>query len=708
MENHWVQRSSIAEHVLIQVALWGCAVFIFCVLPNSALILPAAGLVSVLLLLAWAFPAWAKTVGEYCFRYRWPLALAVFCLCVCLRLHGSSIGIYDEVFPTQTIAEEATLFGKPRWIRSDEFGVTTPKYFSQEANDFRFYSRQMSISPTNMVMDYYSPVWDWTVIGKPFNWGYLLFSNEIGLSWYWCGEIILLFMTALEMCLILTGGQRRVSLLGAVLIALSPEIQWWVIPQLPLALFYAMALFCTCYWFTSASGTAGKAASSLVLIMMSIGFVLSVLPAVQVPAFYLDIALLITCFRRDRERLSFTRKDLPRLILSISVIVVILGIFALKSIDDFPRVFNTIYPGKRVSTGGTREVDALFPDLSSLFIPYHASTYLNNCEVSCFIHFAPFLMLLSPTIMPYLKRKGDRNLRVGKVLLWATLGEAFFILVGIPEFLAKASFLSYSNRMDSVYDWTAALFTVWGISVFMRYPDIFSRSEKVLYSVLYGIICFTVMDSSTKEYYLSFTNYFGYHIGELLLLASILLIILLLVLALFRQKAIFSTVLILTMVYCGGTVNPVERGIGAVTNHPVSAVIAEIAVLEPESRWLCPDCGFFLSNYVMANGARVLDATNFYPDTEKWEIIDPTGQYNDVTNRYANQSATFTEEKDFVELNQTDLLTIHLNPESLKKLGIRYLFTPMNHAALLSQHGIDCEYVTGQDGYGIWRLHYDS
>ena len=68
--------------------------------------------------------------ANLCFRYRWVLALLVFCVCVCLRLHGSSIGVYDEVFPTQITAEETTLFGRVRWIRSDEWAMTTPIFFS--------------------------------------------------------------------------------------------------------------------------------------------------------------------------------------------------------------------------------------------------------------------------------------------------------------------------------------------------------------------------------------------------------------------------------------------------------------------------------------------------------------------------------------------------------------------------------------------------
>lgn len=144
------------------------------------------------------------------------------------------------------------------------------------------------------------------------------------------------------------------------------------------------------------------------------------------------------------------------------------------------------------------------------------------------------------------------------------------------------------------------------------------------------------------------------------------------------------------------------------TNHPISAAIAEIAAREPESRWICTDCTFFFANYVTANGARVLDATNAYPDAEKWEILDPTGAYTYETNRYANQRAVLTEGENSVELLGEDHIELRLTPESLKALGIRYLFSTVDHTELLARYGIACEYLTGQDGYGIYRLNYET
>ena len=96
----------------------------------------------------------------------------------------------------------------------------------------------------------------------------------------------------------------------------------------------------------------------------------------------------------------------------------------------------------------------------------------------------------------------------------------------------------------------------------------------------------------------------------------------------------------------------------------------------------------------------------FYPDTEKWRILDPENRYAEITNRYANEDAVLTDAKTSVKLKRTDNIRLNLNPESLKALDIRYLFTKADHKELLARYGIACEYVAGQDGCHVYRLSY--
>lgn len=61
----------------------------------------------------------------------------------------------------------------------------------------------------------------------------------------------------------------------------------------------------------------------------------------------------------------------------------------------------------------------------------------------------------------------------------------------------------------------------------------------------------------------------------------------------------------------------------------------------------------------MANGARVLDATNFYPDNAKWEILDPDKEYEDCYNRYANMVFFFTDGEEYMENPTPDSINVY-------------------------------------------------
>ncbi len=696
---------SYIEAALIVLLTWGTALLIFLLLDNTALVFPLAALVTLAILAGERWPDRWRKAGAFCLRYRWALAALVFCCCVLLRLSGSSIGVYDEMFPTQLVPQESTLFGIFRWVRSDEYGVTTPKYFSQFFNHFALYSTQMSIHPTNMVLDYYSPVWGWTSLGKPLLWGFLLFGNEVGLSWYWCGEVILLFMTALELSLILTQGQVRASVLGAFLVAFSPEIQWWVMPHMPPVILYAMALFCVGYYFFTAETPLGKWGSALLAVIAAVGFALSIFPSFQVPCAYGMVALLVACLVRDRDRIHFKGQDVLRLCLTAAAIAGILLPFVLSSLEDLSLLMNTVYPGRRVSLGGDHSLKSLFPNLNTIFFPYLDTNYANNCEASCYVHFAPFFVALSPRMLLFLRKRRDDAFWPGVTLLCVLLVMAWYLVVGIPESLAELTLLRYCHRMHAIYDWCAVLFTVWGLAVLLREPTLLKGWQKLLYPALYLVCQLWATDENVRGYFQQFALQ-GRNVGHLVLALTLLGLGALLLLALFQQTRLLSAGLIALMLFCGATVNPIEQGVGALTNHPLSAAIQEIVEREPESRWLCTDTPFPLSNYVLANGAKVLSATNFYPDPEKWAILDPDGNFEEETNRYANQEALLTEEEGYVELKTPDYIQYALTPRQLMELQVTYLFTSENPTELLERNGISCQQLAEQDGYGIYHLIY--
>lgn len=695
------------EFVIIFCSILSAAGFVYYELDNSAPIFLLAAVLIPVAAFAVYVPAKAQSAANFCFHHRWAIAFLVFVFCLILRISGSSIGIYDEYLPTQIHPSDATWFGKVRAIRSDEFGIQTPMFFSQAFNDHALYSSRMSLSPTNMVLNYYSPVWDVTAVGKPLMWGYLLFGNEIGLSWYWCGMIILLFMAALEMLLILTERCRWASVIGAAMIVLSPAIQWWVMPHMPVVILYAMALFCVGYYFFTAENVCGKWGFAALAVITAVGFALSIFPSFQVPCAYAVVVLLAFCLRRDRDRIAFRAKEWYRIAMAAAVALGILLYFAMSSKNDLSLLMNTVYPGKRVDTGGTNTIRDLFTDLTSLFLPYRDIPYANNCEVSTYIHFAPLIFVLFPQIFIFLKRKCSSERWVGMALTVLTAICAFYMCVGISPVLAKVTLLKYCNRMKSIYGWLATLYTVWGLTVLFKYPDLLKRWQKILYPIAYAAACFLLVDENTVAYFESFGVIKNIPVGTVLLVGEIILLSAILMTAFLGRRRLTACWLLIVMVVSGAVVNPVEHGTEAMTNHPASSSISKITKQEPDALWLCTDCSFIMSNYVMANGARVINATNFYPDVAKWERIDPEGVYDEVTNRYANQSSFIADgQVSEIELVLPDYIYSTLTPETLRELNVNYLFSRVDYTELLRSHDIACRYIAGQDGYGIYHLNY--
>lgn len=639
-----------------------------------------------------------KRIAYYVLKFRWLLALVVFLICILFQIHGSSIAIYNNYFPTQTNAEQAAdyyIMGKERQIRSDEWAVHTPTYFSQYYNDYKMESYQMSMSGTNMVLDYYAPVKDITIIGKPFSWGYILFGNETGLSWYWCSMMIIMFMSAFEMFMILTKKKVRLSVVGTFMIGLSPVLQWWFVPHITIVFIYAMGLFDIGYYFFTARATWFKWVTVFLASLAVIGFVLSIFPSCQLITALVVISLLIGCLIRDREDITFTAEQWYKIGVVVLVAGGTVGYYFWRHWNDLLMVINSVYPGNRVSMGGTDTLYDLFTDLSSMYLPYKDVSVKNNSEIASYIHFAPMFILLFPRISSLLKQKKDRNELVGKILFIILLFQIVFMCAGFSENMSKITLFKYVNRMKLSYGWTAVFFSIWSLDMVLKYKGIFKKWEMLLYPVIYGLVYCTFIDKTVLEY-----------LPIQYELIEIVIFVMILIFAMIRSSKIMSYLIVGVMCVAGLAVNPLCKGTAPITNHPISGFIEDKVKEEPEAQWMTADSPFFIGNFVMANGAKVLGATNYYEDTGRWEILDPERKYEEIYNRYSNQSLSVVDEETTVDLTFVDSININVNPNDIKKMEVKYIVTPTDLHSILKKYDINEEVIFEQDGYRIYQLDY--
>ncbi len=583
-----------------------------------------------------------------------------FVICVALNIHGSSINEYNKLFSNYSdYSSQSIIVGESRSIRSDEWLVHTPYYMSQYYNDFDKTSNMMSLEGQDMIVGYNAPVRDITVIAKPFTWGYFLLGNERGLSWYWCSKVILMLLVSFELCMIITRKNKKVSLLGALLVSFSPLIQWWFVPHAADVFFWGMAVLVLSYNFFVASSRYYKNLFMLLTPLAVITFIVALFPSLQLPVGLIAIALLVTFLLRDKKQITFKKKDIWRIVAMGVFVIAVVGYTIITSKDAIMSLYNTVYPGKRVSLGDGGKIDALFTNLTVFTLPYKNITYLNNCEVSSFIHFAPVFMILYPWIAR--KMKKDNNMIVGNVMLGCLIVMAVFMLVGFPELLARISFFSYINRMDLAYGFMATLFTVWGIDMIWKRKILSKKQIWIVIAIYVGLcICFVGERELT---YLAWWQY-GIIIAGLAVLIYLML---------GGYKKLFIISMTLLIIISSFTINPLARGVGALFDHPLEKKISEIAKNDKESYWLAIN-DRILASVGVANGARVLNMVNFYPDFEKWEIIDPEGANKDVYNRYSHINVSLTDGKtELLEGPTADLIIAKMNCKDVLKWPVKYL-----------------------------------
>ena len=102
----------------------------------------------------------------------------------------------EKIDPT----EKSILIGENRPIRSDEWMVQSTYYMAQAMFDefYPLYNTNIMDDGLNMILAYNAPVANLSILGKPFNWGFLLLGKEYGLSWYWAFKTIALLLLAFE------------------------------------------------------------------------------------------------------------------------------------------------------------------------------------------------------------------------------------------------------------------------------------------------------------------------------------------------------------------------------------------------------------------------------------------------------------------------------------------------------------------------------
>lgn len=607
-----------------------------------------------------------KGTVAWLFRYRWPLALGLWALCTAFEVSGSSLSLLS----LNTGGEGDAVFGIPRPIRTDEWAVFTPMALSQvfsDGGDFSYFQDTLRAVETDMYCIYGQPVADWPLIFRPFQAGYLFLGAAKGLSFFWCGRLIMLFMVSLELALRFLCPRSRTLALGyAALVALSPLVQWWfsVNGLVEMILFGSLALvWGLCYLRSSRYGA--RLLYGLGIAWCLATFVLTMYPAWEVPFGYIFLALLITLLLQGvpSARLGW-RDGLIALGVATAVAAAVGAIVLLKSADTVAAVSHTAYPGARESTGGGY-LAAYFWYPFTLLAPLQDTPILPNpCEASSVYSLFPLSLVL-----PFLALGAGKGSRKRLIpLLAVTLVLLTYAVVGLPSFLADGLLLgkSTASRVFSASTFAMA------VLLFMALQNLAGHPIRPLAGA--AGICWVILALGT-----AFCGQDGVGPAKaaIALAAALTMMMLAALAATPCGRRMFCAGCLVAAFLGGALVNPVARGINGLLENPAYQTLRQQD--GPDEIWASVGDSFYLNNLGIAAGARTVNSVNTYPQLDTWHRLDPEGAYEDVYNRYAHVLVNLTDDagdEPLFALNAPDSFTLNATADDLRKLGITRLYSP--------------------------------
>lgn len=312
-------------------------------------------------------------------RWDW-FSLGVVALClayVALALTPSS---YALVFRLVGAPDLGLWLFEPRPVRSDEWAVWTPFVQAAVNNGFERFNAT-SVYGEDLRNFNGLPLWDWALPFKPQFWLFFLLPPAFAFS----------FSHAVFIGLFLVGYHRLFRALGfpaawsapaSLLLFFSGYAQlWWTTTGPVMAVFPWLLLVVLSRWPAWAKGLATAWLGTFWLLA-------HLYPPVMVPLAFVGVALLLA-FRRD----ALDWRTLLSCGLGAAVSV---GLAYLYLADAIAAMTGTVYPGKRVSSGGTVSLalwlSHVFPFLTTRF-DLSLLEGVNVCEAAAAGSWLPLLAL---------------------------------------------------------------------------------------------------------------------------------------------------------------------------------------------------------------------------------------------------------------------------------------------------------------------------
>lgn len=345
--------------------------------------------------------------------------------------------------------------------------------------------------------------------------------------------------------------------------------------------------------------------------------------------------------------------------------------------DQYSQTLDTVYPGKRRSSGGGVWGNPLDGAITWFMQTERSKTLQlvnpENARTLNVLIFAALIYTLSWWVSTHRK---DLKYAVGTSLLALAL-VVLWISVSWPAPLLKYNPLTYvpTERASQIVGVIAILLL--GLIIGMRTTDMARVSLAA--SVGTGLMVFVVSVPATVRWA---QDYYGGYGSELAWWSCFALGAAVMLYGLIRRPTLALLPLLVFTFLSSFRIQPVTVGLGPLVNSPLAQAIRDTSKVDSNALWASDP--FWSDALTMAQGVKMLTGQQpLGPNKDLWRILDPTDKYVDNWNRgqsYIHVTWDINRADIVMANNNPDIINVSMSPCNpvLKELGLRYIVTGSN------------------------------
>jgi len=482
--------------------------------------------------------------------------------------------------------------------------------------------------------------------------------------------------------MLLTKNNFWLSVTGTFFIFFSGGLQWWSY-FIGNYMLYLNGLFISFAYLLYNKKRGPMIIAGLVFILSAYGFIFNLYPPFQVPLLYLYL-FLFAGFLLQRKNFQIIKENwrLKTIVISASLIVLVLFTYHYYILvkDTYTMMLNTVYPGRRFSTGGALKDGKLFAEFFGIFMTdtHTPIQWQNICEASGFIMFFP--MVFYAMAYYYLKTKKTDPLLIS-ISIFLFIG-LIYVLLGFPAFLSKITLFSMSPDFRTLP--IVGVANCFLLICYIASSKTEIKKEKISWielsilaavSLIFMLIVTTQINKATENYFTST------QVG-----VAIALIVISYLLARYKNFRFVKPallILLIGMVITNANVNPLTKGLAPILENPLVVDSKEIHEKDPSARWALMG-NTRLTHLLKANGIDLFNSVKLVPPMKDMKVLDPTGKNDSIYNRYAWMTMNSKQVAQNFDVNWNDTVifrqtfqdgyTIFIDPCSpkLKQLRVKY------------------------------------